>query len=587
MAVSLSDKLVQAPRGTVDEAIKYLKTPQSNLEFTKAYIRELWRLCKLYNIDFAFAFSQFSDETARGTSDAWIYEGNPAGIGIFPDGSRESMSYATGEQAARAQMVHIYAYILGKIPADAELAKYLDLDPRYDNVFEANWGGTVKKISDFGNGKWATNPKYAQQIVDHANAAFSTGASAPPSGGSTMGQTIDYSKLPFVMHVDLIPAWQTNNRPGLAMTPKSVTWHETANTGYGAGASMHNTWLHNGAPGAADTQVSVHFFVDDHEGYQTAPLNENTWHAGDGSNGTGNRTSISIECCVNSNGNLAKAQENVRALIAELLRQIPTIDDNAANSVVQHNFWSGKDCPHFLRAAGTWSWQLAQINALVAQGSKPASPWVAPSKIEGFDGTKDVQIGTALFRAEIGTAKTNQPTKVYQYATTSAKETHAPLPKDQGFSHIGWVNGEIVDGDRRWWITKSHSRIPVAHTYDKPEDKPAEPETEEPPKNEHGEQSEYGPKIVNGRPYYEIHTSDGDDFREITIVDDDVPLKKSVASPKPTKVAKKGDKFKAKMFTTGPFENGEDMYWVVTEGDEDPINKGLRVNMSHTDKRPS
>src|SRR6478609_6135819 len=131
MSISTSDLILQKPRGSVQEAIAYLRSPST---YTQAYVRELWRLCSLYNIDFAFAFAQFCDETARGTSSAWLDEGNPAGIGIFPDGSRESLIYESGEESARAQLVHLYAYTIGRIPTNAELYKYLDLDPRYDNV---------------------------------------------------------------------------------------------------------------------------------------------------------------------------------------------------------------------------------------------------------------------------------------------------------------------------------------------------------------------------------------------------------------------------------------------------------------------
>jgi N-acetylmuramoyl-L-alanine amidase CwlA len=66
------------------------------------------------------------------------------------------------------------------------------------------------------------------------------------------------------------------------------------------------------------------------------------WHSGDESKGTGNLQSIANEICVNSDGELKKAVENV----AELTRHIMQAENIPIQNVVQHNKWSGKDCPH-------------------------------------------------------------------------------------------------------------------------------------------------------------------------------------------------------------------------------------------------
>ncbi|AME08046.1 hypothetical protein AUL54_17845 [Bacillus sp. SDLI1] len=44
-----------------------------------------------------------------------------------------------------------------------------------------------------------------------------------------------------------------------------------------------------------DIAVSRHFTVDDSVVYQHLPLDENGWHAGDGTNGTGNRKSTGLK----------------------------------------------------------------------------------------------------------------------------------------------------------------------------------------------------------------------------------------------------------------------------------------------------
>ncbi|GAA0429312.1 hypothetical protein GCM10008934_18660 [Virgibacillus salarius] len=140
---------------------------------------------------------------------------------------------------------------------------------------------------------------------------------------------------------DFIPKSQTNQRPGHSMKPKYLTVHNTSNEKKGADAEMHSRYLHNGAGGRV---VVWHYTVDDKEIYQYIPTNENGWHAGDGERGTGNRQSIGIEICENSDGDFNKAVKNAQWLIKKLMKEhnIPI------ERVVPHKHWSGKNCPHLL-----------------------------------------------------------------------------------------------------------------------------------------------------------------------------------------------------------------------------------------------
>ena len=140
---------------------------------------------------------------------------------------------------------------------------------------------------------------------------------------------------------DLIPKGSTN-RPGRVNPMKYITIHETGNTQRGAGAKNHASYLKS-----KGTSVSWHYTVDDTEIYQHLPDNEDAFHAGDGA-GTGNRQSIGIEICVNSDGDFSKACENA----AWLVRQLMDKHNIPIGSVVQHNYWSGKNCPRTLRAGG-------------------------------------------------------------------------------------------------------------------------------------------------------------------------------------------------------------------------------------------
>ncbi|WEZ14193.1 N-acetylmuramoyl-L-alanine amidase [Bacillus subtilis] len=137
---------------------------------------------------------------------------------------------------------------------------------------------------------------------------------------------------------DFIPVGH-NNRPGYAMDPAYITVHNTANTAKGASAAMHARYEKN-----PETPTSWHFTVDEKEIYQHLPLNENGWHAGDGNRGTGNRKSIGIEICENSDGDFEKAVANAQWLIKKLMKE----QGISLANVVPHKHWSGKQCPRKL-----------------------------------------------------------------------------------------------------------------------------------------------------------------------------------------------------------------------------------------------
>ena len=151
------------------------------------------------------------------------------------------------------------------------------------------------------------------------------------------------------------------NRPGYRMAPKYITVHNTANDSKGANAKAHANYLNGGAGGRS---ASWHFTVDDTEIYQHLPLNESGWHAGDG-NGAGNRQSIGIEICENSDGDFAKAVANAQALISKLMSEYNIPFAN----VVPHKHWSGKHCPRKL--LDNWSGFKAGITGAAPVKTKP------------------------------------------------------------------------------------------------------------------------------------------------------------------------------------------------------------------------
>jgi len=165
----------------------------------------------------------------------------------------------------------------------------------------------------------------------------------------------------------LVPKSRTNNRPGYPMKPEYITIHETANTSKGADAESHARYLYNGAGGRT---VGWHYTVDDRSIWQSIPDNEATWHAGDGSNGTGNRKSLAIEICVNSDGDFAKARRNAAWLTAKKMVEHKIL----LSRVVQHNKWSGKNCPAKIRGSGLWSEFLEMAEEEYKKMTAPSQP---------------------------------------------------------------------------------------------------------------------------------------------------------------------------------------------------------------------
>ena len=115
-----------------------------------------------------------------------------------------------------------------------------------------------------------------------------------------------------------------------------ITIHETDNTDKGSDALMHGLYINNGS------SETWHYTVDDERVIQHFNDEVQCWHAG---TDKGNKQSIGIELCVNSDGDYNKMIENAMELIIFLM----TKHNRNIDSVVQHNYWSRKDCPRRLR----------------------------------------------------------------------------------------------------------------------------------------------------------------------------------------------------------------------------------------------
>lgn len=158
----------------------------------------------------------------------------------------------------------------------------------------------------------------------------------------------------------------SKHRPGIKRTGfLGVTFHETGNTKIGANAKAHETYYHNLANSNSGSSIGYHCFVDDKEAFFMHPLDEIAWTNGDG-NGDGNMKTISVEICVNSDGNFSKARENGAYVAATILHTygVKTVvgvtgvnaqGNKEKANLFQHRTWMNKNCPEQIRNKGLWT----------------------------------------------------------------------------------------------------------------------------------------------------------------------------------------------------------------------------------------
>lgn len=151
--------------------------------------------------------------------------------------------------------------------------------------------------------------------------------------------------------------------------PKNyLTIHQTGNTDEGSNAMAHHRLQARSGVG-----YGWHWQVDDEMAIQTHDHSFKIWNAGDG-RGKGNTESISIEICVNSDGDYNKAVENGAKLAALILKE-ENID---ISKMVQHNYWTGKNCPEQIRACKNgicWSHFVEKVRGYLNGSNEPIG-WI-------------------------------------------------------------------------------------------------------------------------------------------------------------------------------------------------------------------
>lgn len=159
--------------------------------------------------------------------------------------------------------------------------------------------------------------------------------------------------------------------PNTKITPQYITIHNTGN--WDAPAKNNHNYLKNLNKNGGRT-ASWHFTVDDIEIYQSQSTNYKCYHAGDS---TGNNISIGIEICqFKDKDKQLKAYKNAIELVKILIKY----HNFDISKVVQHNYWSGKDCPSLLRSntyGYNWNWFISEVKSVESKNGwiKEKNKW--------------------------------------------------------------------------------------------------------------------------------------------------------------------------------------------------------------------
>ena len=174
--MKITDRISATSRGSASIAIAYaIKQGAHRIEFVTEYLHELWRICELDGFDFAILAAQADNECDSYRSQHFDEKGNTVGLGKT-DSQDLSLTYASGVDMARAHLMHIWVYVRGDTVPLA-IRHWIELDPRYKAVLDANWGGKVMTLADFNHtGYWAsaasTPDGYGNRIVTRGNRIF-------------------------------------------------------------------------------------------------------------------------------------------------------------------------------------------------------------------------------------------------------------------------------------------------------------------------------------------------------------------------------------------------------------------------------
>lgn len=412
------------PSSALGQAIAYAddRGPSDTTETSVVveYLSELARLCRLVGLDFRVLAAQSAEETATWTSFWWKTRRNPAGIGITGDDAQNaaSQTWRTGTEAARAQVVHMAAYVYGDRGADTEWAPIITplvrYDRRYEAVFSAGFDGTVHRLGDLGNGKWAADPKYATTISSIANAMFTEEPMTPPAKPTIHELSTDYARYGLEKwQADTIIAKRIENR--LGYSAQGIVFH--IQDGVTRGSLPY--WV--GVQASSTVMIQKDGTI-----LNVIPRKHGPWTNGDSSNpssrgnhlislggGDANRVSLTCEMEGTPGDQLTPAQKNAAVWWAlDVMREFPHIGLDDFYRHADINSVTRPNCPD-----GYYPDLMAAIKA--ASSAPPPKPKPTIDWIRGETGLGTFN-GTPVLKL-VGAATLVADTTSRHGASTKAK----------------------------------------------------------------------------------------------------------------------------------------------------------------------
>lgn len=153
---------------------------------------------------------------------------------------------------------------------------------------------------------------------------------------------------------------------------KYIVVHTTGNTKNGAGVRNHFSYFNGGNRGA-----SADYFVDDKTIARFIQPHNYSWAVGDGKGkyGITNNNSISVEVCVNADGDYNKALENT----VDLVKHLRKLHNIPLERVIKHYNASGKQCPYeIIKGKNGITWDKFMDKVKATSNINTSSPAVDP-----------------------------------------------------------------------------------------------------------------------------------------------------------------------------------------------------------------
>lgn len=171
----------------------------------------------------------------------------------------------------------------------------------------------------------------------------------------------------------LVPKGSKRRKGTKLKSIAGVTIHNTGNTSKGANADANARYQKNSCNDAVN---GWHWTVDEKEAVLSIPEDEVAEHAGKRQY---NDTTVGIEICENSDGNLLGATDNGAQLAAQVLKRQGFTKAVWKQNIFQHYDASGKNCPSRIRAGQPYDWTefVRRVNSYMGNAVQPAP--TAPS----------------------------------------------------------------------------------------------------------------------------------------------------------------------------------------------------------------